>query len=98
MSWSFTARSVPADPARAEAQIRGAANAALYSGEAGEKVAGETIDQVGQAITRALSLIASGAIGTEGPWQVTCSGHSNPGHGRRDGYANEFVQVHVSEH
>ena len=38
-----------------------------------------------------------GVIGTDGPWRVMMNGHANPGHGQREGWANDSVSVTITE-
>lgn len=55
-------------------------------------------DQYEAARVAALDLIASGAVGGVGEdYNVSISGHANPEHEPRDGYANDCIAINVSQ-
>ena len=58
----------------------------------------EAGDQFDAALVAALALLSSGAVG--GPdraFYVTLSGHANPDHAPRSGWANDAVTVALSQ-
>lgn len=97
MSWSFNATVQRGDgDADVEAQVQEAADkhfAALL--EQGTETLPETNDQV-EAAVRAVGVLVS-AVGTTGELQVNLSGHSNPAHGKVEGYGNESIAVSLTE-
>lgn len=62
----------------------------------GESVA-ERDEQVAAAKAAAKAIIASGAVGTGEAFQVSLSGHTNPEHQPRTGYANDLMMVSVTQ-
>lgn len=92
MSWYANALSVPREPEVAERQIR----AVQPTGTEG--AADEVAEQYEVAVAAALAIIASGSVGTTASLRVALSGHANPGHGKREGWANDTITVTVSEH
>lgn len=52
----------------------------------------EVKEQLEAACAALDELIASGAVGA-GPWTANLSGHANPGHERREGFAAESINV-----
>jgi hypothetical protein len=55
-----------------------------------------TIEQIHAAVAAAKSLAASGVIGPPSRrFGATLSGHANPGHGPRGGFANDTVTVSI---
>jgi alanine dehydrogenase len=89
MSWNFSATVTRAD---LEEQLRETAK--VYFEQFSE-VMPSTDDQVATAI-QAAELIAQ-AVGTDGELMINLSGHSNPDHGKAEGYGNEVISVSVSE-
>lgn len=91
MSWSFTVSPVPPeefddaiDAARAVAQAN--VDASNSDGS----------DQADQAVKAAKALVGSGVVGGKGvKIGAVLSGHGNPEHTPRDGYANDTVSVNV---
>lgn len=55
----------------------------------------DAASQLDAAQRAAQSLIESGEVG-EPPFQVTISGHANPGHGDTPGWANDHVTVSIN--
>jgi len=53
--------------------------------------------QISAAAGAARSVCESGAVG-DAPWSVMLAGHCNPGNQPRAGWANDAVQVNVSQH
>lgn len=49
------------------------------------------------ALHAAQSVLASGAVGST-PVIVALSGHANPGHVKREGWANDTVTISISQH
>lgn len=57
-----------------------------------------TLDQVEVAREVAKTIMASGAVGgEEARFRVTASGHSNPDHVPREGWANDMINLTVSQ-
>jgi len=57
-----------------------------------------TLDQVEAAREAAKAIMRSGAVGGESTlFRVTASGHSNPGHVPREGWANDCITLTVSQ-
>jgi hypothetical protein len=52
----------------------------------------EVQNQLAAASAALDELIGRGAVGT-GPWTANLSGHANPGHARRSGYAADSITV-----
>lgn len=50
------------------------------------------IDEIARALPGLVATVGS----DEATVKVAVAGHANPGHGRREGWADEFVQVHIS--
>lgn len=57
----------------------------------------ESVEQISSAIEAARTLIKSGHIGAEGPFDVTLYGHANPDHKDAEGYAKESITVTVTK-
>lgn len=55
----------------------------------------ERDEQLSTAITAALVLAHSGAVGTEGTYKVTLAGHANPDHKPNAGWAGDSLYVQV---
>ncbi|HEV8419946.1 MAG TPA: hypothetical protein VGR13_01180 [Actinomycetota bacterium] len=89
MSWSFSATVTRED---LEEQLRETARG--YFKQFAEVMA-STDDQVATAIEAAKAIAE--AVGTDGDLFINLSGHSNPGHGKAEGYGNELISVSVSE-
>lgn len=53
-------------------------------------------EQFDAALEAIEALLGKGAVGTEGLLHLTLSGHANPGHTPRPGWANDTVMVSVS--
>jgi hypothetical protein len=97
MSWSFGAIVQRGEgDVDVEAQVTEAADAHFAAlAEQGTERTPETDDQVDAAV-RAIGVLVS-AVGTNGELQVNLSGHSNPGHGKQEGYGNELISVSLAE-
>jgi len=55
-------------------------------------------DQFEAACNAAYAILASAAVGGQGKkFVVTMSGHSNPGHEPRPGWANDVITVSVTQ-
>jgi hypothetical protein len=58
----------------------------------------EAAEQVDAARTAAQAILDSGAIGDANrPVSIVLSGHANPGHVPRDGFANDTITVNVTQ-
>ncbi len=94
MSWSLSLPSVD------RAVARKAVTTAYDLYRAGVSAEPETLtamdEQVSAAIDAVEALLSSGVVGTEGDVHLTLSGHANPGHKPREGYANDFLAVNVA--
>jgi len=53
------------------------------------------MDEQFDAALLAMRCLLAGAVGA-GNVNITLSGHANPGHQPRQGWANDYVSVHVS--
>ncbi len=57
----------------------------------------ECKDQVLAAIDAAAAIRDSGCCGSSCDFHITLSGHSNPNHEKREGWANDVVTVAVAQ-
>lgn len=82
-----------------DASLFVAAIEALELHEGNPPATPETLEQFRAAKRAALTLFFSGAVGDykTGRFQATLSGHSNPGHTRPDGYAQDTITASVSQ-
>jgi len=58
---------------------------------------GEAVAAADQAKLAAKALIESGALGTGCEFRVGLSGHANPGNAPVAGWANDFVQISITQ-
>lgn len=56
----------------------------------------ESDDQIAAAKVAAKQLVASGGAGSPAYWNVSLSGHANPGHAEVAGSSNEVISVSVN--
>ena len=91
MSWSFNA--LIEDKASAHEVLE--TQAETYFSQLNADSVQEMAEQAAKAVAAADDLLD--VIGTEGPWNVSLSGHANPEHGRRGGWANDAVSISISE-
>ena len=94
MSWSVQA------PSQTAATLEGAARQKYeeFVSHRGDDEAGSAADeQFEAALAAARTIVESGAVG-ESAVRVSLSGHANPGHAKRDGWANDTVTVSISQH
>ena len=66
-----------------------------FAGDDAERAAID--EQFDAALTAAQGILASGAVGHTA-CSVTLSGHANPGHEKRPGWANDTIVVSISQH
>lgn len=94
MSWSITFEAQHGDwRAAADAAI-----AAMADDPQGDGTGNEVREQVGVAREALSTLVHSGFVGDAlVRLRVSLSGHANPGHSPRDGYANDTISVSVSQ-
>jgi hypothetical protein len=99
MSWSFSVPETPGEEfpdavrAAATTQIDAIRNEWTWASD-GEKEA--SCKQVAAAARAAGLLYGTGTIGPPSHrFGATLSGHANPGHGPRDGFANDVVTVSI---
>jgi hypothetical protein len=56
-------------------------------------------EQYNKAAELAYELITSGAVGDpKGRYGVNLSGHGNPNHEPKSGWANDFISIQVAQH
>ena len=55
---------------------------------------GDQFDAVAAAVK---SVLDSGTVGNEKQFAISMSGHSNPNHEPRDGWANDAVTIQISQ-
>jgi hypothetical protein len=92
MSYSLSAKSPKAEVGRA---VTDAIDTYMPTIEASEWQPAEEVRTHLAAVAAAASELAS-AIGLDSDeLSVSVSGHANPGHGPKDGYADEWVTVSV---
>lgn len=90
MSWSISVQGVPYDRSNNDSLIRLRDDALQQNPECG--------DQFDAALAAVNSLILSGSLGPPShTFQVSMSGHSNPGHGPRDGWANDMMTITICQ-
>lgn len=90
MSWSVSVPAVPEDEFEEALD-----NASLPDYAKTSDTACEWQKQLDGAKEAAIALFRSGALGRGGEFRAMLSGHANPSHEARDGYANDFVNVAV---
>jgi hypothetical protein len=100
MSWSFsvppTAAGDFADALNAAAQSQIDAIVGYDSMTRAEQQA--TFEQIHAAVAATKSIAASGSIGPPSHrFSATLTGHANPGHGPREGWANDIVTISVCQ-
>ena len=95
MSWSITAPSQTAATIEANARELFGTQQLTVSGTEEERAA--TAEQFEAALAAAQSVLAAGAVG-DTPVIVALSGHANPGHTKRDGWANDTLTISISQH
>jgi hypothetical protein len=95
MSWNITAPSQTADTIEDAARELFDAFRSGYRDDESALVAMD--EQFEAALHAAQSVLASGAVG-ETPVFVTLAGHANPGHRKRDGWANDQISISISQH
>lgn len=94
MSWSVsTGQQRPQEIERAIKELEAPEDVASWNQDYG--------DQLEAAKKAAIAILRSGAVGDpkgeNRDYIVTLSGHSNPGHAPRPGFANDTVTVTVSQ-
>lgn len=95
MSWSVQTTSQTA--ATIERGAREQYNAQQLVTAATEDERAATDEQFEAALHAAQSILASGAVG-DTPVSVTMSGHANPGHHKREGWANDQITISIQQH
>lgn len=92
MSWSFIVK-VGVGESVGEAVSQGIdAMVATYVGGI-EPEAREAAEIAGKI---AAEIVSGGLVGSpERAFNISCSGHTNPGHAPRAGYSNDFVSISV---
>jgi len=91
MSWSF---SVIATKESADAALNTAAESEIDNIMRSDSGA-EMLAQAEQATYAAVRLIKSGCLG-DGPFRISLSGHANPGHQPRDGWADDAISISIA--
>lgn len=90
MSWGMSTEKTTA------AEFASAVDALeLGDGYSADFARDEAEAQLAAAKSAAKAILASGALGTEGEYLASLSGHAEPGHERREGYSGDFVNVIV---
>lgn len=56
------------------------------------------LDQVGIAVEAAETLMSSPSLGDAEEFYISMTGHANPGHKPREGWANDAITVSVAFH
>ena len=92
MSWNF---SVVASKESVDAALNAAAESQVDNIMRSDSGA-EMLSQAEQATYAAVALIESGCLG-DGTFTVNLSGHANPGHQPRDGWANDAVSISIAQ-
>jgi hypothetical protein len=95
MSWSVQTTSQTAATIEAAARQLFNVQQSTVSGTEEERAA--TSEQFEAALSAAQAVLASGAVG-ESPVMVNLSGHANPGHVHRSGWANDTVTISIAQH
>jgi hypothetical protein len=95
MSWSVQTTSQTAATIEAAARQLFATQQSTVSGTEEERAA--TAEQFEAALAAAQAILASGAVG-DTPVLVNLSGHANPGHTKRPGWANDTVTISIAQH
>lgn len=103
MSWLISVQDVPSDSVKADKKIDDEIERLLASKDVnGQPNSGldsaETRDQIDAAISAALGLIDSGALGDDAKntYNIGLSGHANPNHTPEPGVINDTIHVTVS--
>ena len=89
MSWGFGIGKTPA------AEFDTAIDAA---GKDFPAPTAEQAVQIAAAFAAAKAIFASGAVGREGEYIASMSGHAEPGHERRKGFSGDMVHVTVERY
>src|SRR5258707_4956206 len=89
MSWSLSMEKTTAE------QFDAAVDAA---GEGSPAPTAEQAEQIAAAKAAAKAIFASGALGREGEYFASMSGHAEPGHERRKGFSGDMVHVTVQRY
>lgn len=88
MSWSVQVR-----PRKAPAVFQ-----AIDAAQPTHDLSEESAEQLRSAKIAAKAVVESQVVGgTDKPFSVSFSGHANPGHEPAKGYANDFVQITVTQ-
>jgi hypothetical protein len=96
VSWTVPCPSSTAESIEASARSGYEHYRSTYSGgDAGELDAMD--EQFEAALAAASGILASGAVG-DTACSVTLSGHANPHHAKRPGYANDAIVVSITQH
>jgi len=93
MSWNFSVNGVTNETVDAalNAAAEGELNNIIQQRDGGA----EMMAQAEQAIYAAVAIIESGCLG-DGPFLVYLSGHANPSHQPRDGWANDGLTITIT--
>lgn len=95
MSWGFSLKTRTSIEAF-DSAFGGAAD--LYRSQGATPLASEAEEQVEAARQAARNIIESGVVGDDTTnISVSFSGHANPGHAPQPGWANDFVQVTITQ-
>ena len=90
MSWSVTAEHVPYNQSNDDAIVRLKDDALRQNAECA--------DQFDAAAAATVAIIASGSLGPPShTFRVRMAGHSNPGHGPRDGWASDAITISLEQ-
>ena len=93
MSWSVSVSKTPS------AEFEAAIDALELGDGYGTDFAREEAEmQLSAAKAAAKAIFASGAVGTEGEYHASLSGHAEPNHERRPGYSGDTVYVTVQRY
>jgi hypothetical protein len=89
MSWSVNLHNVPYEQSTIRDELKSLREDALRQNP-------DCSDQFDAALEAALSVIRSGVVGPPShSFSISLIGHSNPGHGPREGYAKDLVTINI---
>lgn len=92
MSWSVSLTKIPAE------RVLTAIRDAKIDGELPPETAKEIEQQLDVAKAAALVMFTNEVVGIEGEFNIFLSGHAEPNHIRRPGYASDSVTVTVQRY
>ena len=91
MSWSFGVTQV--DKNTVDEALNSAAETHVVNAMRGDS-GPEMSEQMEQAVYAVVAIVTSGVLG-EGPFSVSLSGHANPGHKPREGWADDAISINL---